>query len=205
MLGVNAQLRKMRVVNMRAWEPEQKTGEVNLQSVEDWCHLMSKEYRPIGVYFDPTEARLMMQRLRLLGVPCRKMTFSSPKNLNRMAEDFIQVVGGRLLTSFDIDGGRMRRDFGKLTILEKTYGYKLEAVRDEFGHADIGTALIIAIPAAVDFLDGVDQPLDEDDVLLETEAEELSREEIKGMPQELREIYELGDPEEDFDDLALLE
>jgi hypothetical protein len=41
-------------------------------------------------------------------------------------------------------------DLGRLTIVEKSYGYRLEAVRDEHGHADLATALAIALPIAVE-------------------------------------------------------
>ena len=41
-------------------------------------------------------------------------------------------------------------DLSRLTIVEKSYGYKLEAVRNESGHADLATALAIALPIAVE-------------------------------------------------------
>jgi phage FluMu gp28-like protein len=40
------------------------------------------------------------------------------------------------------------RDLGRLSIIEKSYGYKLESTRDADGHADRGTALTLAILAA---------------------------------------------------------
>jgi len=71
-------------------------------------------------------------------------------------------------------------------------------VRDEFGHADVGTALIIVIPALVDWLQGVIDGLSPDDDLVDTsEVEDLTEEEINEMPSELRAIY--GDHDQTSD------
>jgi hypothetical protein len=41
-------------------------------------------------------------------------------------------------------------DLGRLTIEEKSYGHRLSAVRNASGHADLATALAIALPLAVE-------------------------------------------------------
>ena len=110
-----------------------------------------------------------------------EMTFSSPKNLNTMAANFIQVVNSEKLKCYDDENGTLRSDFGKFCIVEKPYGYKLEAVRDESGHADVGTALVITMPAAVAMLDGSKGLLPTDD-LIDTDGSPMSEEEVEEMP-----------------------
>ena len=109
-------------------------------------------------------------------------------NLTAMATSLVQVIESKKLQCYDDEDGRLRRDFGKFNIVEKTYGLKLEAVSDEFGHADVGTALAMVIPAGVDMLNGVLGLQPEDD-LVELNPAKLSEEEIEELPQELKDIY----------------
>jgi hypothetical protein len=192
-IAVHVMDRKIKTVTLDAWEPNPDTGEVDLVDVEKRVAALSHFFKPLAVLYDPTEARLMAQQLKRKGVPMREMTFSSTTNLNLMAEALMQVVENHLLECFDIDGGRLRRDFGKFNIIEKSYGYKLEAVSDEFGHADLGTALVITLPAAIDLLEGRDDIWRADSVLAVTVEEPLAEEEIAAMPEELRAIYEMDD------------
>lgn len=92
----------------------------------------------------------------------------------------------------------MRRDFGKFNIEHKPPSkYKLTAVSDEFGHADVGVAMAICLPKAVAMLEGR-VGLGKDDVLVEENDEELSEEEVAEMPDDLKDIYEM-----DLEDAAL--
>ena len=45
----------------------------------------------------------------------------------------------------------MLTDLSRLTIVEKSYGFRLESVRDADGHADTATALAIALPTAIEY------------------------------------------------------
>lgn len=175
----------------KAWTPDPKTKEVNLMDVEEACLEIHKLYNVFRFEYDPFQAKLMAQRLIKAGVPMHEMTFSNTTNLTAMATCFIQVVEGRRISLYDDEEGRLRRDIGKFSIVEKSYGYKLEAVSDEYGHADVGTAMVITLPLAVDLMRGL-SGLQEDDVLFDEEAEtneELTEEEVQELPDELRELY----------------
>lgn len=132
----------------------------------------------------------MAQRLTRRGVPMREMSFASGSNLTAMATGLMQVVEGGKLECFEDE--RLRRDFGKFNIQEKSYGYKLEAVSDEYGHADVGTALVITIPQAVGMLAGR-MGLCADDVVADYDPDPLTDEEVEQMPDGLRDIYETYD------------
>lgn len=196
LLGVPPDGGKIRVVHMGAWEPE--GGDIDLERVErevlESCQRFHAE-----LYYDPWQAKLMSQRLRRQNLRVVEMPFSGSK-LNLMANTLKQVVEDHQLESFDLDG-RLRRDLGKLTLVEKSYGYRLEATSDEYGHADVGTALAICLPRAVELLEGK-TGLRPDDVLVYDDDTDLSKEEVNELPDDLRAIYEIHDEiaEEEFDD-----
>lgn len=190
-IGVNIDQQLIKVMWMQAWEPLSTTGEVDLIDVEDNCFKYARHYRLHSLWYDPHQAKLMAQRLRRKGVAMCEMSFT-PGNLTKMAVRLVQVMKSRKLQAYEDKDKRLRRDFGKFNIVEKTYGYRLEAVSDEFGHADVGTALVIALPAAVDILNGR-LDLVAGDTLVDLDEEELSAEEIEAMPDELREIYDMDE------------
>jgi len=187
-LAVDPIERMVKTAYWKAFEPNSETGEVDLQYVEAECIRINQIFVMAGLYYDPTEARLMAQRLRTK-IAMRPMQFT-PKNLSLMAESLIQVVESRRLLAYDDQDGTLRRDFGKFDIVEKPYGYKLEAVSDEFGHADVGTALVIALPECIRLMDGLEglQPTDD---LVDLNEDPLSEDEIEELPLEMREIFEL--------------
>lgn len=185
-LGVDPQGQRVRLAWFRAWEPR-AGGEVDLEDVERSCLEVRKRYRVEWLGYDPSQAKLMAQRLRRQGVPCHEVPFVGNR-LNDMANTLKETLESGKLELFDDASGRLRRDFGKLNLVEKSYGYRLEAVSDEFGHADVATALVIALPKAVEMLHTVG--LSPDDVL--HDAGELTEDDLDSMPPELREIYDTG-------------
>lgn len=191
-VGVSVAEQKIQLVHTQAWEPNAKTGEVDLTAVEDACYSVHRTFHLDWLGYDPAEAKLMAQRLTRKGVPMAEYRFIG-SNLTSMAQSLMQVVKSGQLECYDDQEGRLRRDFGKFSIVEKSYGYKLEAVSDEYGHADLGTALVITLPKAIEMLRGFSARLrPEDSVAPSSEDfDELTEEEVAEMPDELREIYEM--------------
>ena len=189
-LGVNREKQKIKTVWWKVWIPKQD-GRIDLTDVENACLIANQMYHLRYLYYDPHQAELMSQRLIRRQVPVREMTFGRPSNLTAMAVGLIQIVEEDKLECYDDEDGRLRSDFGKFNIVEKSYGYKLEAVSDESGHADVGTALAICLPAAMELL-GMSGYLTADDVLYDPEDDNpMTPEEVKEMSPELREIYEM--------------
>ncbi len=197
-LGVNYRLARVRIAWMRGWAPNPKTREVDLIAVADTVFSMSQHFRLRWIGYDPTEARLMAQQLHRRNVPMSPYSFSAPKNLTDMANGLVQIIG--ILEGYDDEDGRLRRDFGKLNVVEKTYGCKLEAVSDEFGHADVGVALSIAVPKALELLAGRGIGLADDESVVFDEEKDLTKEEVKALPEDLRGFYDDYDMEEKDDD-----
>lgn len=189
-LGANETLNKIKLCQFRAWEPvDGKDGEVDLSQVEEYVLTVYLHYKAIGMWYDPYQVKLMAQRLAKR-IRVHEFPFQSSINLNVMASDFMQVVKSKQLECYDDQDGRLRGDFGKFNIVEKSYGLRLEAVSDETGHADVGTALLICLPSAVAFLKGGTSTQYEGDIT-DTSVGELTKEEIKALPEDLREIYEM--------------
>jgi len=195
--GVDREKQVVDQIYMRAWEPDPITRKIDLVDVENTCYAMHQRYGFEWLGCDPYQGELMAQRLQAKGVPIEMMRFDVPSNLTKMAESFVHLVKNGKLRCFDDEEGRLRRDFGKFHLVEKTYGLKLEATADEFGHADVGTALVIAMPKALELLRTGGRLMPDDDIACDDDSP-LTRKEIEAMPKELREIYEMG-PEEETD------
>jgi len=73
---------------------------------------------------------------------------STGKNLTTMATAIIEAFRGHQLEIYP-DAGFVG-DLRKLKIVEKAFGYKLEASTDANGHADSAFALELCLPAAVE-------------------------------------------------------
>ena len=197
-LGVNEMERRMRVAWMRDWAPvtEMPDGslEVDLIDVEEQVFKQARCFRAESIWYDPHQAKLTAQQLARKGIPMREMSFSSPSNLTAMADSFVQIVSNATLECYDDSEGTLRRDFGKFDIVEKiNRGRKLESVADEYGHADVGTALVICLPRALQLLGGVPGATRPDDDVAYGDEEPLTEKEVTEMPDELRELYEMGD------------
>ena len=129
----------------------------------------------------------MAQRLRRAGVPMREMTFSSATNLTSMAKALMTSVKDRKLECYEDPEGRLRRDLGKFDIQAKIpSGYRLVSVADEYGHADVGTALAICLPYALGMLES--RGLRADDVFF---LEDDGDGDLGDMPDEFTEIMNM--------------
>jgi len=195
-VGVNRKLDRMRIARIRAFVPEVKNDqgqlEVDLIKVEKYCVDVFKKFQIRWLGYDPAAGgSFMAQRLRKQGVIVSKINFSMPSVQTQMATAFVLVMKAKKLECFEDPEGRLRRDFGKFSIETKIpSGYKLVAVSDEFGHADVGVALVITLPRIVDELGGWER-FDADDDLTATN-EEMTEEEMEDMPDEFKEI--ISDP-----------
>jgi len=177
---------------MHNWAPGETT-EVDLIDVQNQVHAQTKIFKAESIWYDPHQAKLMAQQLSRKRIPMREMSFGSPKNLTAMALAFQQVVENGTLECYDVMDGTLRRDFGKFDMVERASGLKLDAsMADEFGHADVGTALVICLPRALEMLGGVQGALQpEDEMGWDPDKIELSKKEVEDMPDHLRAIYEM--------------
>ena len=147
LLRVDKHSQYIHTVDLRAWTPDVRTGKVDLIAVESYCYRAHTRFNLRSLAYDPYQAALLSQRLALRGVPMREMTFTGA-NLNLMASTLLDVFRSRRITI--PNDPRLIDDLNKLQIEERSYGHRLTAVSDETGHADLATALAIALPVAVE-------------------------------------------------------
>lgn len=150
-VALDWQARKIRLVQCESWKPSGPYAEVDLASVERTIRSAHGTYNLAGMIYDKYEAVYMVQQLRNTGLPMISFEFSSPKNRDEMARTLMCVFRHRMLELYHEP--LLMADLAKLSIVEKPYGLKLTAVRDETGHADRATALAIALPSVVRFMD----------------------------------------------------
>ena len=125
-------------------------GQIDLMAIERAVLEARQRFRLSGVYYDPTQAALMAQRLSRQGVRMHEVPFVG-KNLSEMAWTLLQLFASYEIELYrsPLDSSKdLVRDLGRLTIVERPFGYKLESARDETGHADLAVALAIALPRA---------------------------------------------------------
>ena len=138
----------IRLADCHSWTPG-PSGKVDLECVESAVLGAHQQFGLRQCRYDPYQAELMAQRLSRKGLWMTPMPFVG-KNLNLMATTLLEVFQSGRIELYEHK--RLIRDLGRLRIVEKSFGHKLEATRDENGHADTAIALAIALPAATELL-----------------------------------------------------
>ncbi|MBE3118287.1 MAG: hypothetical protein IMZ50_05960, partial [Candidatus Atribacteria bacterium] len=134
------------VVECRSFAPI--GGRVDLGLVREFVLESYARWALDSVGYDPTQAELMAQDLEKSGCLMRPVNFGG-KIMDLRANTLLSAFTRRVVRIPRDDG--LIRDLHRLIIVEKRYGYKLEAVRDEMGHADRAIALSMGLPLAVAF------------------------------------------------------
>lgn len=145
LVGLGAKLGTGRVAlaACQSWAPG-PNGQVDLVAVRE-AHLeLHRRLNLAWCGYDPTQAVLMAQDLANAGLPMQEVSFVG-RNLDTMARDLLATFRNRRIDLYR--DPLLVDDLQRLTIAERRYGYKLEAISDERGHADRATALAIVLPA----------------------------------------------------------
>ncbi len=148
-LAGNQKTQRIRLAHAQSWAPDPETGKVNLMAVERAVLEAHQRFNMKTCGYDPYQAALMAQRLELQRVRLKEVPFTGTA-LNLMASTLLDVFRSRRIELFDCP--QLISDLRRLTIEEKSYGYRLSATRDDAGHADLATSLALSLPIAVEFL-----------------------------------------------------
>lgn len=141
---------RVRVARSQRWQPRDQAGGervVDLIAVREATLEAWATYGLVWVGFDPSQAELMSQELRGRGVPMEPMNFVG-KNLHLMASSLMETFRDRRIEL--VREGGLVDDLRRLSIVEKKFGMKLEAISDESGHADEAIALSIILPVMME-------------------------------------------------------
>jgi len=189
-LGVNRDEKRLRVAMLRDWKPsipnDKGVLEVDIARVKEATVQASKAFSVLWFGYDPAAGgSFFAQELRQSGVLMKEVRFTGV-SLNDMATAFMQVIESGRLQCFESE--ELRRDLGKFHIVARVpQGYQLKAMTDEYGHADVGTALVICLPMAMKLLGGSLLMVPD---LIADDGKELTKEEEESMDPLLRDIVD---------------
>jgi len=140
-IGRQQRTSKRQLIGVWSWAPG-PSGKIDLMDVENTVRFQSKRFRCRSVGYDPHQAALMAQRLKETQVAMNEVPFTG-KNLDAMASVTLETFRGRDIELFHHK--QLIDDLHELTIVEKPYGYRLDAQKNKDGHGDRATAFIIAM------------------------------------------------------------
>lgn len=138
--GVEYSGHRVRVAKIEAWQPS--AGEqVDLTKVEQTIIDLHREYG-FTLFYDPWQAQHMAQRLQARGIACVEVPSSGP-NMTKMASAVVETFSEGQIELYD--DAELLADLRSLRIVEKSYGYRIDAQRTKAGHADraFATALLL--------------------------------------------------------------
>ncbi len=148
-VGTDGRSQRLQLASCESWAPG-PSGQINLEQVELAVLDAAWRYNLLNVAYDPYQCIHLAQRLQRRGVNMVQVNFTG-KNLDAMASLLLQVVRNHMITLYN--DAELIRDLGKLMIVEKSYGYRLQAPSDKSGHADRAQALTLALLPAVESID----------------------------------------------------
>ena len=162
-LALDYENRAIRLADVRVWNPqESQDGQVDLAEIESAIRAADRQYGLYGVYSDSFQSEYLRQRLEGMVWLC--ILHPTAPNLTMQARALLRSFQEHLIHLYH--GTPLTRDLGKLRVVERLGGgLKLDAARDENGHADAAFALAAALPAALEILDNGIEPQHSETVL----------------------------------------
>lgn len=146
------------LADCQSWAPEDGRH-VDLASVETGVFEAHRRFGFVNVMYDPHQCEYMAQRLRRQGVPMVPVPFTG-KWLDRMASNILQAFRNAQIHMYHDES--LIRDLQRLQIIEKPYGYKLDAPKDKLtGHADRAMAMALALLGTTYDMADYDEPFDD--------------------------------------------
>lgn len=144
-LGVDVRTPRVHLAECQSWAPPYPGGQVNLMEVQHQIERLHKKFYLHSIVYDPWQAMLLAQQLAGVGLRMIEHNFSGA-NLDLMATTLIRTIRNRRVALYRDPG--LLADLSRLSIVEKSYGFRLEAPRGPDGHCDRATALAMALPYA---------------------------------------------------------
>ena len=135
---------KLRVVHVQSWKPRPGLR-VSVEAVEDAILKVHRRFRLALLAYDPWQSEYLAERLRKQKICTREVNFT-PSNLQAMATVTIEAFSERMIELYSHD--ELLSDLRSLRVVEKSYGWRLDPVRDGSGHGDRAVALSLALMAA---------------------------------------------------------
>ena len=151
-LGLDTRRQKIVLLHTRRWSPHDYPDDhrISIMDVEQHVTATCRDLGVMGVAYDPYQCAHLAERLtRIHKIDTFPYEFT-PKNRNEMALTLLDVFNKGQVELYNDKS--LITDLARLSIVSKPLGFALEAPRDERGHCDLGTALVIGLPWARDTL-----------------------------------------------------
>ncbi|MGE0760612.1 MAG: terminase large subunit [Pirellulaceae bacterium] len=135
---------RLRLASCQSWTP--RPGQrVAIEQIEQAILFAHRRFHLGAIAFDPWQTEYLQQRLRRSGIATIDCHFS-PSNLMAMATATIEAFSERNIELYD--DRELLADLRSLRVTEKSYGWRLDPVRDGSGHGDRAIALALALVAS---------------------------------------------------------
>jgi phage terminase large subunit-like protein len=145
-LGSNNNTSRVRVALVKSWAPG--PDGINLIDVRDTVIKEARRFRTEQILYDPHQAALLAMDATRERVKMVEMPFTGA-NCNLMASTILETFRSRRIDLYN--DPQLITDISRLNIVEKSFGWKLEASRGSGGsHSDRAMAMAIALPAAIE-------------------------------------------------------
>jgi hypothetical protein len=103
-------------------------------------------YQFVGCKFDVWQAHLLAEELIAEGVPMSEARLTG-EDYDIITRSLLDAFSNRRIKLYP--DHRLRHDLLRLKFEETLKGYKLTAIRDDYGHCDRAIAMSYALPAAL--------------------------------------------------------
>lgn len=189
---------KVHVLDLHSWKAP-VGGEVSVDDVERYVSAVARRYRAIRICPDVYGLQGSIQRWRMQGLPVQPIA-PTPANQDLQSVSIVSGFRDRQFALFP--DAELLQDLAKFSIVERTsagigQSYKMVAPRDSSGHADLGTAFVLAATQCLQYAANV-QRMRADEA---REAEELRQQNGGHDPlwgRDAREIDSPFDPHVEF-------
>ncbi len=131
------------VPHVAMWKPA--GGTVSITEIEETICRLDSQFHFAAVGCDPWQAAMLIERLRIAGVPTESIDFVSG-NLKGMASVVLESFRERTIDLCDHE--QLRADLKSLRVEERQYGIRLCSPRGPDGHGDAATGMAIGLLVA---------------------------------------------------------
>jgi phage terminase large subunit-like protein len=131
-----------RLAEVNWWDPKEYGGDILFARVRDKCLDVNRRYSLQGIMYDKWQCKPMAESLAVAGVRMYEFR-DTPKVLNHMALSVLDVFRNSRIELYRDE--HLIRDLYRISVVERSHGHKIEAPRDEYGHADRAMAMFLAM------------------------------------------------------------
>ena len=147
-LAIDYQRCRLELASVENWAPP-VGGQVDIHAVRD-AVLAARDHLGLRcLYYDEWQAAQMAAELRECGIHTEPV-YPSAKNKTAEATSLMTVMRNGLLELYGDE--LLLRDLRQCSIIDKGTGYQVVNPRDNYGHGDRLTALLLCLPAAIECL-----------------------------------------------------